>query len=115
MSRVCYTYQRGETIQIALDAVEGDPTLITAITAKMRALRPGKRTIDLGAPDAATFAVSERAAVDDQPGGWTMTIDATTSAGLAVGSYLADAKLVVAAGTFITEPLEIQITEPATS
>jgi len=115
MSFASYIFQRGETILVALDAVEGDPLLITSVAAKMRALRPGKRTIDAGAPVAATFDVSAREAAGDLPPGWTLTIDEATSAGLAVGSYLADAKLAFAGGTFITEPITIQITEPATT
>lgn len=110
-----YTYQRGETISVALDLLSGGVTGdVSAISAKLRKLDRGRRTIDPTAPVAATFVPSVRAAVGDIPAGWTLTIDATTSADLAAGTYVADARLTVAGGTITTDHITIVITEPAT-
>jgi hypothetical protein len=114
MSLITYVHERGETISIPLDAVAGDPLAVTSVTAKMRMLEPGKRVLNPDAPVAATFIITPRDADGDIPPGWICMIDATTSANLAVGTYLADAKLIVAGGTIIHGGLAVQITEPAT-
>jgi hypothetical protein len=106
-----YTYQRGETISLALDVVTGDPLSVTGINAAMKAVAPGRTSVNAGAPVAAVFAISPRAAQGDIPPGWNLTIDATTSGALGVGNYLADAKLTVAGGVVITESVAISIRE----
>lgn len=115
MSVITYIFQRGETILIPLDAVAGNPDTVTAISAKMRKLAPGKRTLDPDAPVAATFSVSARTADGGIPAGWTLMVDDVASAALDVGTYLADAKLSVGSAKIITDPVQIQITEPATT
>ena len=50
-----YTYQRGETISLALDAVTGDSAQITAITAAMKAVPPGRSEAPVTAPIAAAL------------------------------------------------------------
>lgn len=104
-----FSYQRGETISIALDAVTGDPLTVTAISAVMKSVPPGRTGVPDSAPVAATFSISQRAAVGDIPPGWTLTIDAVTSAMLTAGNYLADARLEVAGGVIMTEPVAIRI------
>ncbi|MBP6435051.1 MAG: hypothetical protein KA292_10355 [Sphingorhabdus sp.] len=104
-----FLFQRGETISLALDAVTGDPLTVTAIGALMKAVPPGRTGVPDGAPVAATFSVSSRAAVREIPPGWTLTVDAATSAALAPGAYLADARLEVAGGVIVTEPVAIRI------
>ena len=37
-----YTFQRGETLSLALDAVTGDPLAVTAIDAVLKAVPPGR-------------------------------------------------------------------------
>jgi hypothetical protein len=106
-----YIFQRGETILLALDCVTGDPLAVSAITASMKAVAPGRTGVDAGAPVAAAFAISPRAAQGDIPPGWTLTVDASASAQLAVGNYRADAKLSVAGGVVITESIPIAIRE----
>lgn len=110
-----YVFARGATIQVLLDVIEGNPAAIASIEARLRKLKPGKVTLDAAAPIAAVFDVSSRAASPDVPAGWTLTIDEATSISLAAGSYLADAKIVVAGGTITTDPVRVQITEPATA
>jgi hypothetical protein len=104
-----YIFQRGETILLALDAVTGDPLSVTAISAVLKAVPPGRTGVPDGAPVAATFSISPRAAQGDIPPGWTLSIPAAASAGLAAGAYLADARLELASGVIVTEPVAIRI------
>lgn len=106
-----YTFQRGETISLALDAVTGDPLLVTDISASMKAVAPGRTGVNAGAPVAAVFAISSRTAQGEIPPGWNLTVDAVTSAGLSVGNYLADAKLTIGGGVVITESVAIALRE----
>lgn len=110
-----YSFQRGETISLALDAVQGDPATVTSVTAAMKAVAAGRTSVDAATPVAASFTVASRAAAGDVPAGWTLTVSATTSATLAAGSYLADAKLVSAGGVIITDPVALRIVEAVTS
>lgn len=104
-----YTFQRGETISIALDAVTGDPHAVTTISAVMKALPIGRTTLPDDAPVAASFVITPRAAEGENPAGWTLTLAASVSAGLAPGNYLADARLSIAGGVIVTEPVAIRI------
>ncbi len=104
-----YTFQRGETVSLALDAVQGDPLTVTSVTAAMKPVAAGRTMIDPAAAVAATFVVANR------PEGWTLTISAAQSAGLAAGTYLADAKLIVAGQVTITEPVAIRMIDAVTA
>ena len=104
-----YTYQRGETISLALDAITGDPALVTAISAAMKAVPPGRSEAPATAPAAASFAVSARPASGNDPAGWTLTIPAAISANLSPGAYIADARLEVAGGVIVTDSVAIRL------
>lgn len=104
-----YIFQRGETISLALDAVSGDPLTVTAIDAALKVVPPGRTGVPDGAPVAANFSIVPRAAQGAIAPGWTLTIDAALSATLAPGSYLADARLEVAGGVVVTEPVAIRV------
>lgn len=104
-----FTYQRGETISLGLDAVTGDPLLVTAISAAMKAVPPGRTSVSDSVPVAATFEIAPRVAQGEMPAGWTLTIPAIVSAALTPGAYLADARLEVAGGAVVTEPVAIRI------
>jgi hypothetical protein len=104
-----YTYQRGETISLALDAVSGDPLAVTNISAALKAVPPGRTGVPDGAPVAANFAIAPRVAQGDIPPGWTLTINAPSSAALSPGTYLADARIEVAGGVIVTEPVAVRI------
>jgi hypothetical protein len=106
-----YIFQRGETISLALDAVSGDPLSVTSITAGMKAVAPGRKSVSAGSPLAASFTVTARAAVGDIPAGWMLTIPAAISATLAAGAYLVDARLAVAGGVIVTESISVRIKE----
>jgi hypothetical protein len=110
-----FTFQRGETVSLALDAVQGDPSSVTSVTAAMKPVAAGRTMIDPAAAVAATFTVSNRAEAGGVPAGWTLTIPAAVSAALAGGTYLADAKLVVAGGVTITEPVAIRMIDAVTA
>ncbi len=104
-----YTFQRGETISLALDAVTGDPLVVTGISAAMKAAAPGRTGVAPDAPVAAVFDIAMRTADGETPGGWNLTIPAVQSSNLAPGNYLADAKLTVAGGVIIADPIGICI------
>ena len=106
-----YIFQRGETISLALDAVSGDPTSVSTLTARMKAVPPGRTSVPADSPVIAEFSVSARAAVGEVPPGWTLTLAAAVSALLAPGSYLADARLEIAGGVIVTDSIAIRIRE----
>jgi hypothetical protein len=106
-----YIFQRGETISLALDALSGDPLSVTAITAKLKGVPPGRSTAPASAPVAASFTVINRAALGTDPAGWTLTIAAATSATLPPGAYVADARLSIGSGVIITESVAIRVRE----
>ena len=110
-----YTFQRGETVSIALDAVQGDPLTVSSVTAAMKPVAAGRSMVDPGAAVAATFTVTSRVAAAGIPAGWTLTLGAAVSVGLAAGTYLADARLVVSGGVTITEPVAIRMIDAVTA
>ncbi len=110
-----FAYQRGETVSLALDAVEGDPLTVSNVTAQLKAVPPGRTAVPAGAPVAASFIVTPRIATTEHPAGWTLTLSAPTSATLASGTYLADARLEIAGGVVITESVAIRLREPVTT
>ncbi len=112
---VPFQFARGETIGLALDALEGDPALVTAVTARLKPVGPGGSAVAAGTPAAASFAVTPRAAVGDEAAGWTLTVDASASAALKPGLYRADARLEVGSGVVVTEAVTLRIVEPVSA
>lgn len=110
-----FAFQRGETISLALDAVSGDPAEAGAIAASLKAVPPGRTGVAANAPVAASFVLSSRAATDENPAGWTLTIPAAVSATLAPGSYLADARIEIAGGVVVTDSVAIVLRESVTA
>lgn len=106
-----YTFQRGETVSLALDALAGDPLAVSAISASVKAVAPGRTGVSSGTPVAAVFDITPRAATGNIPAGWTLTIPAAVSATLSAGSYLADARLEIAGGVVITDSIAIALRE----
>lgn len=104
-----YTFQRGETLSLALDIVEGVFASVTAISAAMKMLAAG-RTV----PDAATPAIALSVAPNGTTG-WTATLAAAQSAALAPGNYAVDARLTVGSGTIITTPAAVRVVEGVSS
>ncbi|HMT43202.1 MAG TPA: hypothetical protein PKA59_01530 [Chakrabartia sp.] len=110
-----YLFQRGETISLALDALEGDPASVTTLSAQLKAVPPGRTSVPAGEPVAAQFTISARAATAETSAGWTLVIPAATSAGLSPGLYHADARLNLAAGVVVTEPVALRIRQAVTT
>lgn len=110
-----FVFQRGETISLALDAVTGDPLSVTAISAAMKAVAPGRTGVSAAAPVAAAFNITPRAASGDIAPGWNLTVGATQSALLPAGHYLADARIEVGGGVIITESIGITLRESVTA
>ena len=110
-----YIFQRGETVSLVLDALSGDPASVSAITAQLKAVAQGRLSVAPDAPVAASFSITPRAAIDDLPSGWTLTIPASLSATLAAGFYAADARLEVAGGVIITDQVAIRIRDSVTT
>lgn len=106
-----FVFQRGETISLALDAVTGDPLLVTAISAAMKAVAPGRTGVSASAPVAAVFDIIARSASGGMAPGWTLTVGAEQSALLPAGPYLADARLEIGGGVIITESIAITLRE----
>jgi hypothetical protein len=104
-----YTFQRGETLALALDVVSGSFASVTGVTAALKPLAAGRTIVDASAP-ATTLSVAANGT-----GGWTLTLSATACAALVPGSYVADARLAVGSGIVITEPVAVRIVEGVTS
>ena len=113
MSFGSFRFRRGETIALPLDAVRGDPGMVTEIRAELRKMQPGGGVDHAGAP-AAVFEVETRAASPGSFAGWTFTLDADVSGGLAIGKYRADARLAIDDDVSFSEQVEIVISEPVT-
>ena len=114
-----YEFALGEDIAIALDAVQGDPTLVSAISAQLKAIPGWRAVLPVGASIAATFQITPRIAEGTGgsaiPPGWTLLIPAALSATLNAGNYVADALLTMAGGTAITEQIGIRLKAAVTS
>ena len=106
-----FTFQRGETLLLALDAVDGDPALVSSISAHIKAVPAGRTMAPASAPVVATFAITPRVANGEIPAGWTLSLSAAQSSDMTPGAYVADARLTVAGGVIITEPVAIRLRE----
>ena len=107
------TIQRGETFQYTLSGRQIGDT----ITARLKPAASG-----LGVPDStiAHVATFTTATSDDVDGlgtdGWVLTLDATSTAALAVGNYVFDERIVNAAGAIEnTEATILRIVERVTA
>lgn len=110
-----YQFACGEDIALALDATAGDISMVSSVSAQLKAIPPGRAVLPEGVPVAAIFSITPRAATDLAPAGWTLLIPASTSIGLGAGNYAADAQLIVAGGTAITSQLGIRLRAAVTS
>ncbi len=110
-----YTFQRGETVSLALAVVSGDPAIVSGVTAAIKPLTAGRATPDPAVPVAAQFDVSFVAAAGEEPARWLLTLGSTATAALPAGPYLADARLAVAGGVSITETVALTLRDAVTS
>jgi len=110
-----YIFQRGESITLALEAVSGDPAAVGAVTAALKPLAAGRAAPDPDTPVVASFTVNFVAASGADPARWLLTLTAAQSAGLAAGSYVADARLGIGGGIAITETVTLRLRDAVTS
>ncbi len=92
-------FRVGEDIAVALDAAVGDPTTVSAISARMKPAKVLGNRLSLDDNAAAI----DLAVTVQGPAGWLISLDHTASASLAPGIYGIDAKLIVAGGVEMTE------------
>lgn len=103
MTAIIGEFRKGEDIVLALDAMTGDPSTVSAVTAAMRKVRfyGTGLTIEDGEPIAVT--VTARAAQGNVPGGWTLLVPASVTRDLDLGTYGFDARLEIGSGVEITD------------
>ena len=110
-------FRVGQTIEVALDAISGDPGSVTGPTAWLASAE--HRSGGLIIPETAerhALDVAPRAAAGDIPAGWTLTLAAAVSATLLPGLYGIDMKLPVAGGIGITDTTAfVRLTRSAAS
>ena len=109
-----YLFQRGETILMAIDINAGDGDAVTIISADLRKLAPGRMGLERTAPVAASFTLTQRAAVGDVAAGWDAEISADDCLALTSGLYMTDVRMTIGGKVVVDDPICIQITEPAT-
>ena len=107
------TIQRGETFQYTLSGRQTGDTIIAR-------LKPAAAGLGVPADTVAAVATFTTAASDDVDGngtdGWILTLDATTTAALAVGNYVFDERIVNAAGQIEnTEASILKVVERVTA
>lgn len=110
-----YPLKRSGTFTAYLDDIDGIAPMIASVTMQ---LRPGLKLMGRADPDATVSAeleVSWREAEGDSPAGWTGKIDAAASATIPLGYHILDARLKFIGGDeILTEPVQIDVVEPAT-
>jgi hypothetical protein len=101
-----YSFRKGETIRLALDATTGDIGTVTAITASLKPALPNGELSDAGNVNCAIAAYP---ASGGNPAGWSISISAAQSANLAPGNYAIIALLTIGADIIATEPAPIRV------
>lgn len=90
-----YSFQRGETVLIALDVVSGDQSTVTSIIGSLKQqLAPGMEV---------PFNILPRT------GGWTLTVEPGVTATLIPGFYLAQAEIQVPGQLVKTDPVQVRM------
>lgn len=110
-----YTFQRGETVALALAVVSGNPAIVGAVTAAIKPAVEGRALPDPATPVAATFSVAFVAAAGTDPARWLLTLTPAVTAALPAGTYLADARLAVGGGVTITETIGLRLRDAVMS
>jgi len=99
MNGIIGEFRVGEDIAVALDATAGDPTTVSAISARMKPAKVlGNRLVLDDSASAITLTVTAQGLT-----GWLIALDHTGSASLSPGIYGIDAKLTVASGIEMTD------------
>ena len=89
----------GEDIAVALDAIEGDTGLVTAIIARMKPaiVLQNRQVLDDAAAGIAMTVTSQG------PAGWLVSLPAAATAGLTAGIYGIDARLTLSGAVEMTD------------
>ena len=110
-----FEFRIGEDIVIALDALEGNVSAVTGVTARMCRVR--KFNQDLTEQDFAggiELVVKPRDESGDVPAGWDVALPASAQSGLKPGRYLVDAKMITSDNIDITgQSAQIELTRGA--
>lgn len=107
---VKHRFTRGETVQVALENMDGAEVSSVGATLKQRG-PDGQPTGSV----VASFTVEARESVSaGLEGGWLFSLSPAVTTGLRVGGYCMDARLVVSGTVFITDILNIEIEAGAT-
>lgn len=89
---------RGESFSLALEELDRADLTGAGCRADLKLARNGGAPGD-ASPVAATFTVTPaQEVVPGGGGGWVLTLDALQTEGLAVGSYVVDAKITLPSG-----------------
>lgn len=107
------TIQRGETFQYSLSGRQAGDTII----ARLKPAASGLAVPDSSVAAVATFTTATSDDVDGAGAdGWILTLDAATTAGLAIGNYVFDERIVNAAGQIEnTEASILRVVERVTA
>lgn len=110
-----YTIQRGETVNIVVEALTGAVADVSAVSAKMKRVQIGRHTVMPGAEVAvaATFTPVVIPASADFLGGWSFGLSAVQTAALTAGLYLMDASFTVSGNVIIDGPVLIEVKNSA--
>lgn len=94
-------FRVGEDLALALDVLEGQAQQAAAVTAAIKPalVDENRLALDDDAPSV-TMAVAPQS---DPAGGWTISLTAVQTAGLAPGLYGIDARIDVAGGVVLTQ------------
>ena len=92
-------FRIGEDIAVALDAIEGDTGLVTAIIARMKPVivLQNRQVLDDAAAGIAMTVTSQG------PAGWLVSLPAAATAALTAGIYGIDARLTLSGAVEMTD------------
>jgi hypothetical protein len=110
MNGIIGSFRIGEDVEVALDALTGDPAIVTAITAQMKLAKVTTNRIVLD--DSATALAMQ--VIPQGTAGWIISLDHVSTASLAPGIYGIDARLTIGGAVEMTEQTGfISITQAA--
>ena len=108
-----WSFARGEDIILQLEAVSGDATQVSEISADLKRAAAG-RVPGAEIAIAASFAIEFAPAEGNDPAIWTLRVPGAVTATLEPGVYMTDARLVVNGVALHTEPVSATITPAVT-
>lgn len=105
-----YVIRTGATLVLSLDVMEGDPSVISSVSAVLKPAGPNGTVPSPAVLPIAAFGVTSRVASGEIPAGWDLRIGDNLTAQIKPGFYITDAKITYTSGdTQKTEPVLIEI------